>query len=230
MSFGLPFLTLRRHIELCVYTQHAAVHEAQPVRVRSKSQYMGRHKEGTRAMVSGCYGFIELLKRSAILHSWMDWDLLLIEGKTPAFQASLPSSLSVDDHTGNAPSFAAKGRFHIVKVSPSIKVQCQEDIPFVFSAPPFLGQKLSIPSGITDFKYQFCPNFFAYLDSSSKEPWSFKQGDQMLAITAMSDRPLKVHNHYNPKKYLYLHESSAPLSQNNTYIKHRKIMKGLQDV
>lgn len=229
MNINLPFLTLRKHIELDVYTDHAAVHEAKPIRVRSKSAYMQKDADGGRVNMSSCYGFIELLKRSAVMHSWMDWEMLLLEDKRVMLNFSGPESLGVEDHTDNAPNFASKEGLRIIRISPSIKVQCKEDIPFMLSPPAFLKSNLSMPSGVTDFKHQHAINFFVYLDDTSTGEWTFNQQDQMLAITAMSERPLKINCHYDKAHYLYLHETSVPMTKKNGYIKKKRIMKGLED-
>lgn len=228
MLFSIPFLTLRKHIELDVYTHHAAVKESNPIKVRSKSNYMKRPVDAipNSASMSSCYGYVELLKRSAILHSWMDWDMIVFEDGIVSTMSAIPTSINLFNHTHLASEFAKSKNVTIVKCDPSIKVECKEDISFVLSAPPFPLQKIGMPSGILDFKHQHDINFFMYIEGSTAGKWEFKLGDQLVALTAMSDRPLNVRTHYDKAHYNYLCERSVPLTKNCAYIKRKRQSKG----
>ena len=230
MFFKSPFLTLRKHIELNVYAAHAAVHQSNPLTVRSRSNYMKIAKGGCSGnQVSTCYGFIQMLKKSAILHSWMDWDLIVFDDGAVSTMATLPPSLGVSNHTDTASDFSKRNGLLVVKCEPSLKVECAEDVQFITSTPPFLSQKFVMPSGILEFKHQHEINFFMYLEAKSSSKLSFKRGDQLLAITPLSDRPVNIQCHYDKKHHQYLVEKSFPLSKNNSYVKTKHISERPSD-
>ena len=189
--------------------------------VRSKPRYMKSSTEaGDQNPVSACYGFMQMHKRSAILRSWMDWSLLLHDDGSMSSLQSLQNSLGVSDHTSHIPLAREKNEaVRAVKLAPPLRVECKESVGFVLSPPPFCLQNLNMPSGILNFKDQHSLSIFAYLDTTGTKRWDFKMGDHMLAITAMSDRPIKVNNNYNKKYFDELIERGAPLSKRCSFIK-----------
>ena len=219
----LPFITQRKHIEICVYSSHGAVHEASPISHSAKSQFMGMEKnQAPRSSVSSCYGFMELAKRGALLKSWMDWKLVLLENGQVSHVSCQPSQLSVLNETRLAQSFSDRKQRTIIKVAPPIKVECKESIPFVVSAAPFFPHSLAMPSGVTDFKHQHELNFFFYADSNQAKSWDFSEGDELLVATPLSDRPIKVINLYDKAHYSFLHEKGAPMHMHHSYRKKMK--------
>lgn len=232
MSLKLPFLTLRRHIELDVYTKHGGVHEgrffgkpernshmAQPPLAEGKSS---KSFQARPVSISSCYGILEARKRGVFLKSWTDWELT-INNNEVSCNAQMPDLLHIDDnHTPQGNGFAEKHSLKIIKCIPPFQVKCEEDVHFVMSQSPFSPQCLSFPSGVTSFKHQHAVNFFMYLNSVMNARWNFKAGEDIMMFVPLSDRPLKVNNHYDPDTYAYLSEVNTPLRDRFAFSLKRK--------
>lgn len=228
----MPFLTLRRHIELNVYTQHGGIHDKGFLDKPSQSPHMKKPKifdswktgyfPVMQVSISTCFGLIEIQRRSMALKSWMDWEMSLTSGGVSHNEMN-QGLIHLDmSHTGQTNGFADRHGVEVVKVCPPFSVECREDVDFIMSQSPFSPQCLSYIGGVTNFKFQHAINFFIYLARDRPGKWQFNSGDDLVNFTPLSDRPLKIMHHYDKEYYEYLQHKTLPLTKHNSFQKRRK--------
>jgi len=226
----IPYLTLRRHIELNVYKNHAAISDDYLNRCM-KSPHMKSPDSATRVRkqfslddvsISTCYGLIELQKRSLALKAWQDFEFTMMNGAMDLQSAAPELFYWTDGHTHRTNGFSEKHGITVAKIESPFLVECKEDIDFVMTPSPMGYQCVSFVGGITNYKYQHATSMFAYFKRDENGRWLFKAGDDMVNITPMSDRPLKVNHHLDKKYYETLQQKSRPMSVTNSFLKRRK--------
>tara|TARA_R110000823_G_scaffold240259_1_gene365295 strand:- start:196 stop:921 length:726 start_codon:yes stop_codon:yes gene_type:complete len=237
MSFSMPFLRLRKHIELDVYTNHGGLHEGKFLGRANRNPAMskcplaeGKTNKSYKARpvsISSCYGVREARKKSLFLRSWIDWELVH-NNREISCNAMVPDLLHIDEnHTPQLNGFAEHHGIKVIKCVPPFQVKCSEDVQFIMSQSPFSPHCLSFPSGITSFKHQHAVNFFIYINEMLDARWGFNTGDDIVMFTPLSDRPLKVINHYSPETFNYLSEKNAPLRDSNAFTLKIKSIKNM---
>jgi len=172
--------------------------------------------------IATCYGLIEMQRHSISLQSWMDWDMEITEEKVD-FNSVNPSLIGTDcSHTFSTNGWADKNNIVIAKISPPFAATCKDDIDFVMASSPFLKHNLHIPSGMVNFRYTNSFAFFIYLHKEYLRKWDFAEGDSLINLAPMSDRPIKVHNYYDPSKYHYYTNKTQPTQKAHSFYKRRK--------
>ncbi len=226
----IPFLTLRRHIELNVYTFHAALDFSFLDRCE-RSSYMRRPGSAANSKkifnrndisISTCYGLIELQKKSLAFKAWQDFEFTMKDGVVNFDCVNPDLFLWTDSHTSQTNGFSERHGLTVVKIESPYYVECTEDIDFVMTPSPFGHQCLCYVGGITNYKYQHATSMFAYFKRSEDGRWRFNAGDDMVNITPMSDRPLKVIHHFDKDYHAMLGQKMNPLTVTNSFLKRRK--------
>jgi|TARA_R110002124_G_scaffold285672_2_gene464516 hypothetical protein len=235
MAFSIPFLRLRKHIELDVYTNHGGLHEGEFLGRANRNPHMskcplgdGKTRQSYQARpisISSCYGMREARKKSLFLRSWMDWELVH-SNREVSCNGMVPDLLNLDEnHTHQLNGFAERHGIKVIKCVPPFQVRCAEEVQFIMSQSPFSPQCLSYPSGVTSFKYQHGVNFFIYINEMLDARWNFKAGDDIVMFTPLSDRPLKITTHYSPETFDYLADKNKPLRDSNAFTLKIKSIK-----
>lgn len=233
-NLKIPFLTLRRHIELNVYTFHAGLDfryldrcERSPYmqspQIASK---MRKRFDPNSITFSSCYGLLELQKRSLALKAWQDFEFTMEDGNINLECMEAQLMRWTGGHTDQTNGFAERHGLVIAKIDSPYFIECAEDIDFVMSASPFGHQCFCYVGGVTNYKYQHATNIFAYFKKSQNGRWLFNAGDDMVNITPMSDRPLKVNHHLDMDYHKLLGEKMRPLSATHSFLKRRKADRG----
>lgn len=226
----IPFLTLRRHIELNVYTFHAGL-DFRFLDRCERSSYMKNPDNSAKSKkifnrkdisISTCYGLIELQKRSLALKAWQDFEFTMKDGIMHSECMDPDLLWWTDGHTPQTNGFSERHGITVVKLDSPYHVECTEDIDFVMTPSPFGHQCVSFVGGITNYKYQHATSMFAYFKRSENGRWLFNAGDDMVNITPMSDRPLKVNHHLDKDYHAILGQKHAPLSVTSSFLKRRK--------
>jgi len=221
MKLKLPFLTLRKHIELEVYCSSPALDKMKffDLSSRFKKQHM-KPEKGKRSIAT-CHGFIEMQRHSVCLQSWMDWSMEITE-ENIHFKSAEPKFLETDtSHTNMTNGWADKHNLIVVKVHVPFVVYSKDDVDFVMAPSPFMHHNLHMPSGMVNFHHTRFLNFFIYLHKDYKRVWEFEMGDNLLNFAPMSDRPLKVHNLYDKDKFDYYTEDTLHLTNSNGFYRRR---------
>lgn len=228
MKLKLPNFIRNKHIDLHVYSNHASSQDCGFVSImgRTKRDFMRPTK---LASMSTCRGFVEMQRRGVQLKAWQEFSWSINDGITN-FDGVNPDITHILYHNPqDSNGFAEKNNLQIFKITPPFRVQCDEDVDWVMTPSPFMTQNVHMPSGITNFKYSHSIAVFVYIHKESNHPVLFKAGDSMAAFVPMSDRKVKVHNHYDKAKHQELVERALQGVSSNSYSKVRKIRKEYTD-
>ena len=224
MKLKLPNFIRSKHIDLHVYSHHASTQDCGFVSImgRTKKDFM---RPTEYASIATCRGFVEMQRRSVQLKSWQEFGYNVTNGMT-TFEGGNPEVTQVLLHSPeHSNGFAEKHNLQIFKITPPFRAQCEEEVDFVMTPSPFLYQNVCIPSGITNFKYNHSLAMFLYVHKNINTTVKFNLNDSIVCFTPMSDRRVKVHNHYDKTKHNELVERSMQSVTNNSYAKVKKVRK-----
>jgi len=228
MKLKLPNFIRSPYIDLHVYTDNAAVYDLTFIDIagKTKKEFMKRTlKNAGKPNISGCPGFIEMQKRSVQLKSWVEWDFGVQEGKI-SFNSANHSLTNLHLHEPQQTNgWAEKNNIDVVKVVPPFLAECEEEVNFMITPSPFMHQNIYIPSGITSFKHKHSLAFFMYVHKSFDYSVDVKLNDNLVNYTPLSDRKVKVHNHYDKDKFNYLVEKATDMTHELNFAKKEKVRK-----
>jgi hypothetical protein len=228
MKLKIPFITKSKYIDVHVYVEHAAIDKCNFLEATSKIEKdLTKPTSSVAPTTSTCASFLAMQKRSFTLKSWQDWSI--DRPNRGDFNANLtrPELCGFQGHSSEATNgWSGKHNMDVIKIRPPFKVETEDSIDWVQTYSPFAHQNIRVPSGIVNFKYSHETNFFIYNYKTDTESIKFKAGDILLNYIPLSNRRVKIHQHYDPDRYDYLHKSNAPLTIKSGYIKKKLFMQG----
>jgi len=228
MKLKIPFITTSKYIDVHVYVNNAAIDKCNFIETTNRIQKdLTKPVASELPTTSSCASFLAMQKRSFTLKSWQDWSIN--RPNMGDFNVELTRSelCGFQGHSSEATNgWAGKHNIDVVKVIPPFKVDTEESISWVQTYSPFAHQNIRVPSGIIDFKYSHETNFFIYNHKTDTKDVIFKAGDVLLNYIPLSDRRIKINQHYDPERFDYLHNANAPLTKKNGYIKKKLFMQG----
>lgn len=183
--------------------------------------------------IKGCYGFTEQFQHGFMLPMWSDFALELRADGGIRWEFSDRKSEAAPHMAEQRGSFLPPEQFLHMKLVSPWAFTCAEDVHWQFIQPIWNfdnPDKLLIPSGMIEFKYQHGVNvnmFFADRQKFGTRVIPF--GQPLYHIIPMSEREVELRHHLvTVEEWMRLNDSHAGLSFSKSYINHKKATKAME--
>jgi hypothetical protein len=176
--------------------------------------------------IKGCAGLVDLYTKGVMLPIWSDLDIAIRPDFAYEWKfADAESKIDVHPFYQTGSFLLDIGYVHMKIVAPW-RFSCKEDIDWHFAQPVWnqeAARDYCVPSGVLNFKYQTNINInmlFRGIPNNIHIP----HGHPMAHIIPLSERPVKVHNHFVTEEELRRH-SWRSTSFRAAYYKQKKLMQ-----
>jgi hypothetical protein len=186
--------------------------------------------------MKGCIGLIEFYQNSITIPLWTDMLLKVYRSKDKegyeAFFSDGMTSMGLH-RVQQMEGLTDFCKYIHYKINGPWFFRCKEDIRFSWVQPIWNFNPIDqiiVPPAVVDYKYQHGTsiNFFLPVEKMDKEDNSLliESGQPMVNIFPLSDRKIKIHNHFITQAELKkLHMDIPPISFFGKYNKVKRIMK-----
>lgn len=154
-----------------------------------------------RQTMKACDGFIDLYRNSLIFPLWCDFTLTT-EVNYFAYHHFSTSTFELISHDQRQYGNAFDAYIHLKLTSPWI-LREKQGIKFLLKSPewtnPESWNKVFIPSGVIDFKYQYTSNINFFVNNQ-KDRIEFKAGSPLLQIVPLTEKNIEIKTHLIDEK------------------------------
>lgn len=184
-----------------------------------------------RASMKGCVGFLDLYANGFVLPIWSDLNVVVGPAESDFYQWKYADNLSnaevhIQHQRGD---YLPPSHYQHLKLICPWACVCKEDIQWVFLGAMWNFEKpedVLIPPAVVDFKHQALLNVNMFFPKGDKERMiSFEQGQPLVHIIPMTDRPVVFNYHLVSTKELKTYDT-ALLWFNKAYKKRKAAMGG----
>lgn len=197
MRLKMPFLTLRKHIDVFCYTNFHLVQKTAPItttgRVGAKTI---ETVKSDHASFRTCYGFIKTFKHSFTVPAWCEFNVEATPEQC-SYHFPNPQVNRVEFHQEDL-SWRPDD-IYISKMLAPWAVETKENIDFVIASHALNTTGMHIPTGITNFLQAHHMHIFNYVPKSCSYHVPFKT--PLVSVFPLSDRPLAVHSCFDSEKH-----------------------------
>ena len=188
MIMKLPFLTLRRHIEVACYTKYKNVAELAPCTTMGRGPMADvENVKQDDSSFRTCYGFVRAFKKSLTVHSWCEIAVQSTEADVH-YAFPRPEINSVEFHQSDL-AWRPSDVFVSKLISPWALVS-DTDVDFVVAHHILNTSGMIVPSGIVNFKNVNKLQIFNYIPKNVEYKIGFNT--PLVSIFPLSDKPLHV--------------------------------------
>lgn len=197
MIMKIPFLTLRKHIEVTCYTKYKNTAELAPCTItgRGAMSGVGNVKEDDSSFRT-CYGFVRAFKKSFTVHSWCEMAVQSTDTDVQYFFPR-PEVNSVEFHQTDL-AWRPNNVFVSKLISPWALVS-NADVDFAVTHHILNTSGMIIPSGVVNFKHVNKLQIFNYVPQNVQYKVGFNS--PLVSIFPLSDRPLRVQSVFDPDAF-----------------------------
>ena len=217
----IPFFNRKNYILLKFYCAEKTVYDYAPV---VKSSNIPHPFDPTVSILGQsfktCYGYVQHLKHSITIPAWTDFAIKSQNGNAGiAFPNNSPCTGVFPVDTAFQPN-----NVHINKIESPWVFESSYDCSVVMTHHILNTSGMIIPSGVLRPRLCGPLNIFNYVPHSIGS-YTVKFKTPLVAIYALSEKPLHVESYYDTDKFLRLRDPAIyPFSFRGSYLKMAKFL------